>query len=117
MPSALRLRLPIPPSVNGMYVNVPGRGRVSSKALRDWKKDAGWRLQSQPRQQFAGPFRIMLYVPAAMRGDVDARLKAAIDLLVTHKITPDDRFAQSVSAERCEAVPPGECLLIIESAK
>lgn len=129
MPSALRLTLPLPPSVNAAYRNLSdkekailrakGKGvppRVSSAALKAWKDDAGWRLQSQPRRQFVGPFRVRLYVPMAMRGDVDGRLKAAIDLLVAHKITPDDRFAKSVSSERCEAVPPGECLLVVEAA-
>lgn len=115
MPSALRLTLPLAPSVNAAYANVAGRGRVATKALRQWKKDAGWRLQTQPRRQFVGPFKIMVYVPEKMPGDADNRLKAAIDLLVAHRITPDDRYAKSVSVERTELVAPGECLIVIES--
>lgn len=117
MPQSIRITLPIPPSINSMYRNVPGRGRVASKGLREWKEAAGWKLQAQPRQQFHGPFRIKLYLPQDMRGDVDGRLKAAIDLLVAHRVTPDDRFAQSVSSERSADVPPGECLIVVESAK
>ena len=116
MPMAIRLTLPLPPSVNAAYVNVVGRGRVSSKALTNWKKDAGWRLQSQPRAQFAGPFRVAIYIPENMPGDADNRVKPCLDLLVSHRVTPDDRFARSVLVERCEAVSHGECLIVVESA-
>lgn len=116
MPSALRLTLPIPPSVNSSYANVTGRGRIATKALRDWKRDAGWRLKLQERKQFAGPFRIAIYLPEAMRGDIDNRTKGILDLLVEHRVTPDDRFAKFVSAERSELVAANECLIVVEAA-
>src|SRR4051812_17340519 len=98
MPQACYIVLPLPPSVNGLYSNRPGKGRVCTPEYRQWKHDAGWALQASPRAQFAGPFRVRLLVPEKMRGDVDGRIKAAVDLLVRHKVTPDDRFAKSVSA-------------------
>lgn len=114
MSGPVRLRLPIPPSVNASYANVPGRGRVATKALRQWKKDAGWMLQSQRPGRVAGKYRACLYLPERMRGDVDGRLKAALDLLVTHGVTDDDHFAHSALAERSEIVGVGECLIVIE---
>lgn len=116
MPSALRLTLPIPPSVNASYANVAGRGRIATKALRDWKRDAGWRLKLQERKQFAGPFRIAIYLPEAMRGDIDNRVKACLDLLTTHKIIVDDRYARSVLVERDASIEMDECLIAVESA-
>lgn len=129
MPSALRLTLPIPPSLNGSYRNLSdsekgalirlGRRappRVATSKLTQWKRDAGWMLQTQPRHQFAGPFRIAIYVHESTRSDVDNLGKACLDLLVKHRVTPDDRFAKSVSIERTEHVAPGECLIIVESA-
>jgi len=117
MPQACRLTLPIPPSVNQAYVNVPKRGRVASKELKEWKAAAGWQIKTQPRAQFAGPFTIRLLLPKDMRGDVDNRLKPVLDLLVSLSITPDDRFAKSVSSERFPDIAPNECVVIVESAK
>lgn len=116
MTSALRLTMPLPPSVNACYVNVPKRGRVASKALRDWKVAAGWEILAQPRRLIAGPFRVAIYVPAGMRGDIDNRAKPTIDLLVEHRITPDDRFAQRISVERSAEVPDGTCVVVVEAA-
>lgn len=116
MTSVLRLTLPIPPSVNGSYISVPKRGRVASKALRDWKIAAGWEIMSQPRKFFSGPFRVAIQVAESMRGDIDNRVKHAVDLLVAHRITPDDRYAQSITIERSPDVPAGSCLVVVEAA-
>lgn len=116
MPQACRLSMPLPPSLNSAYANVPRRGRVATKVLKNWKEAAGWELQRQSRAQFAGPFCIRLQVPEKARADIDNYLKCAIDLLVAHRVTPDDRFAQSVSSERSSEVEPGRCILIVESA-
>lgn len=111
MPQACRLTLPIPPSVNELFTS----GHHPTRKYREWRKAAGWTLQTQPRATFAGPFRVRLLLPENMSGDCDNRLKAAIDLVVLHKLTPDDRFAKSVSAERSAEVEPGHCILIVES--
>ena len=116
MTDAIRLTLPIPPSLNGAYFNVPGRGRVSSRGLSDWKAAAGWKLKSQRPGSIPGAYRFALYLPAKMRGDLDNRIKAAMDLLKEHRVTPDDRRAVSVLAERSELVGDGECLVIVEPA-
>lgn len=40
--------LPLPPSENELYRNVPGRGRAATRELREWKaKIALWILQHQ----------------------------------------------------------------------
>lgn len=113
--AATRLTLPIPPSVNQMYSNVLGRGRIATTALRNWKEAAGLRLKEQRPQPVIGPYKFALYLPNKMRGDIDGRLKAAIDLLVTHGVTPDDRFAKSVLAERCEEVEAGQCVIVVDA--
>lgn len=115
MPMACRLDLPVPPSLNNAYSTVGGR-RVAGKTLKAWKEAAGWELKNQPRQSFAGKFRIELQLPANMRGDIDNRCKAACDLLTEHRVIPDDRYAWEVTAKRVETVPDGRCVLIVESA-
>lgn len=112
MPQACRLTLDIPPSANELFTS---DHRLTPK-YRAWREAAGWQLQTQPRAQFAGPFRIVLLLPENMRGDTDNRLKAAQDLLTRHRVIPDDRFARSSHSERSGEVKPGECVLIVEAA-
>lgn len=38
------VELPLPPSVNNSYYNVPGQGRVLTKVARDYKRDVKERL-------------------------------------------------------------------------
>lgn len=116
MRDSVRIVLPIPPSLNSSYTNVPGRGRVPTAALRQWKCDAGWRLNIQRPRKISGPYRFAIYLPARMAGDVDNRIKAALDLLVARGVTDDDKHAQSTIAERSEAVDRGQCLIIVEAA-
>ena len=116
MADAIRLRLPIPPSLNNAYWNVPGRGRIRSRGLADWKISAGWKLKAQRPGSVTGAYRFAIYLPEKMRGDLSNRIKAAEDLLVEHGVTPDDSRAVSVIAERSELVGDGECLVVVEAA-
>lgn len=86
------LTLPMPPSVNEMYANRPGKGRVLSEVYRDWKGHAGWVLKSQKPACIGGPILIVLSVErGSSQADIDNRVKALFDLLVTHKVIDDDR--------------------------
>lgn len=96
----MTLRLPLPPSVNAAYANIPGVGRIASRRLKAWKKEAGWQILIQKPKRVYGPYGLTITVPQKMRGDIDGRLKGVIDLLVTYKVTIDDRFCQSVAIKR-----------------
>jgi hypothetical protein len=37
----------MPPSVNTIYANVPGKGRVKSARYKTWLKAAGWDIAAQ----------------------------------------------------------------------
>jgi Holliday junction resolvase RusA-like endonuclease len=111
---SVTLKLPLPPTVNHLFVNKAGKGRFISPGYGQWQWAAFAALQSQkPTGSVCGPFHFRLTVPRGMRGDIDNRLKAAMDFCVAHKITPDDRHAQSVSVERGD-VDPGFALVHIE---
>lgn len=46
----MELRLPhLPPSTNHLYLNVPGRGRVKTRAYEDWIFQAALMLNRQKR--------------------------------------------------------------------
>ncbi len=95
MMTAHWLNVPPPPSVNALFANVAGKGRVRSARYKQWATAAGWRLQSQksnwpsiaPGQAYAVGIRL----PIDYRGDIDNAPKAILDLLVSLGITPDDK--------------------------
>lgn len=106
------LDLPTPPSANNLY---PGRARrFKSPAYKAWLVDAGLALNLQRPDRVAGPYALVLRLPAAMRGDVSNRIKAVEDLLVKHGVTPDDRHCVSSTALRCPDVAKGRCLVVVE---
>ena len=93
--------MPFPPSVNGLFANVPGRGRVRSDRYRQWANAAGWELKSQKPKKVRGPVSIAIYVEEKRdrKRDIDNLAKGPIDLIVTHKLIDGDdaRTIRSVS--------------------
>lgn len=107
------LDLPIPPSVNNMF---PGRaGRFKSAQYKAWIKAAGWELKAQGVGSVSGPYVLTLELPEKMPGDLDNRLKGISDLLVAHRLTPDDRHAVSVTACRSPDVLKDRCRVRVEA--
>ena len=115
-PLSFSVEITIPPSLNNAYANVPGRGRVPTAQHKAWKLAAGWELLAAKPPKFCGPYRLTIQVPAGMRGDVSNRIKLAEDLLVSLRITPDDKNAVSVLAERVAGIPAGRCIIDLRSA-
>ena len=97
----IEIRLPFPPSVNGMFKNVPGRGRAPTKEYEAWKHNAGWELQAQRSRipALASPVEIRIDLDERRRGDADNRTKAVLDLLVAHRIIRSDskKYVKRVS--------------------
>lgn len=112
------ITLPFPPSVNSVYANVFGKGRVKRKAYKDWIKSAGWELQAQRPRKFTERVRVVIGInpPRKNAGDVDNRVKPVLDLLVRHQVIPDDK-AEFVASVLCKWVSEGpECTVEIEVA-
>lgn len=90
--SSVSLTLPMPPSVNEMFRNVPGRGRVKTAVYLDWKGHAGWTLKEQRPTSIKGPVLIVVSVErGSASADLDNRIKALFDLLVEHCVIEDDK--------------------------
>ena len=85
------ISLPVPPSVNGLYRNVQGRGRVKTKRYMEWINAAGWALlESRPRKHNgAVSVHVLIEEPKRAR-DIDNILKPLLDLLTTHRVISDD---------------------------
>lgn len=84
------IELPPPPSVNNLFLNVHGRGRVISPKYREWKAEAGWRLKQQKPKKIKGPVVVDIAHQDSGRIDGDNTLKPLFDLLVEHQVIEAD---------------------------
>lgn len=102
----MKFFLPLPPSANMAYRNVPGIGRVRTKDHVVWKREAGTILRLQHRQQGSPrlpdkePYRLLVRVGMDRRGDIMNREKLLTDLLVSLEIIPDDRWCDEYTIYR-----------------
>jgi len=113
---AVRIILPVPPSVNTMYFNVPGRGRVKTKEYSLWRTAAVAMIQAQTlrEKRIEGHISIRIILPAKMRGDLDNRIKPLLDALVESKKIDDDRNVQSIIITKTRK--EDDCLVFVEKA-
>jgi len=99
----LYLALPAPISTNALFANVPGKGRVKTKAYTNWVSAALNCIGLQRHRTFSGPVQIVLYVGEERAGvkDSDNTLKPVIDTLKKAGVIHDDsrdwvRSAQAI---------------------
>lgn len=118
-PPAL-LILPDPISTNGLFANLPGRGRVLTKDYREWRVRCGKILAAQhPLPRFAQPVWMTFLVGEKYTGqmDTDNAFKAYTDALVKAEVIPDDK-RRWVRRTALQWVPGmGGALVKIEPAK
>jgi crossover junction endodeoxyribonuclease RusA len=96
-----RVIIPFPPSVNSMYLNVRGKGRVKTPEYREWIAVASMLVAAQNPVPPKGRAFIRIKIDDTRQGDADGRIKAAVDLLVRCGILQDDRkkYVRKVSIE------------------
>lgn len=90
----------MPPSTNGLFANVAGKGRVRSKRYREWANAAGWDMNG--KGTIPGPYSLSLILSRKKRRkgqDLSNLVKAIEDLMVTHKIVEDDSLAERITLE------------------
>lgn len=109
----------VPPSTNGLYANVPGRGRVKSDRYRTWANAAGWDLAQYKGPRFDGAVNLTITIgKLPSNADVSNRIKALEDLLVTHKIIAGDsiKHVRRVSVSVADTPFEGCVVVICEAA-
>lgn len=91
--------LDIAPSVNNLYVNA-GKKRLKSKDYAKWADNALKEMMAQKVRPVPAPVAFSIELPETMRGDLDGRIKATLDILVRAEIIPDDskQYVRSVTA-------------------
>lgn len=86
------LDLPTPPSTNNLFFNAgKGRGRVRSPEYMSWQILAGHHIQIARQKPINGPVCVSIVVQENGRRDLDGYAKPLLDILVTHRLIPDDR--------------------------
>jgi len=86
-----------PPSVNSLYRNVAGRGRVRTQRYIGWLNAVGWDMEKLGRIE--GPYEVEIRCAHDGRRDLDGYPKALLDALVKHNVTCDDRHLMRLVVE------------------
>ena len=107
----------LPPSVNTIYRNVKGRGRVKSERYRKWINSVNWQLNAQAPQKIDGEVEVSIYCkrPDKRRRDIDNCIKAVLDMLVSNHLIEDDSRVVKVSAEWCKNPDLDGTMVIFEA--
>jgi hypothetical protein len=88
--TAIRLQH-VPPSTNGLYANIPKRGRVKTERYRTWLQAAGWDMKRYHNHHWDEPVYLTIVIgKLRSNADVSNRVKAVEDLLVAHQVIPGD---------------------------
>lgn len=81
-----------PPTINSMFSNVYGKGRVKSKRYKQWCKSANIELRLQkPKKILTNKYGLIVYIRKRSNADLSNYMKPIEDLLVSMGITPDDK--------------------------
>ena len=100
------VRVPMPPTLSSAYNNVPGQGRILSKAARAWK-NKNHDLIALSMKRVSGSVRISLvyHLGTSFKGDLSNRIKLAEDSLKSAGIIADDNH-KIVVGIACEIGEP-----------
>jgi len=109
--------LPRPPSVNAMFRNVPGVGRVRASAYRTWFKEASEEMMLQRVGQPVPkpPVAVSICLPDSNgKSDLGNYEKAIGDCLVSMGVIPDDndKYVRKITLE--VGAPKGRCIVRVE---
>jgi Holliday junction resolvase RusA-like endonuclease len=113
-PFGFEVDLPLPPSMNNLYANARGKGRVKTTDYRQWLNMAALDLGMRRTGKVSGWYALAVRVPIKMRGDNHNRFKAIGDLLVTQGLIDDDRYEFSTFMIRDAAVLADRCIVRVD---
>jgi len=100
--------LPAPPSTNGLFRNVRGRGRVRTAEYNDFIAYGLSAISQQKPEPVKGYVVLSIGVERrSKRADIDNHVKALLDVIVKAGVLEDDRFVTAIAVSW---LPPAEGL-------
>lgn len=107
----------VPPSVNSMYRNVPGKGRVKSRDYINWIKQSQVEIMIQRPRRHVGPVQVEIRIPTSQcrrTSDCDNRAKACLDVLVKQGVIVNDSmdFVRKTSVEFSDEIDQTEIIIM-----
>lgn len=111
------VELPTPVSANNLFANVPGKGRVKTKAYENWQNVAALTVVATVRadRRIGGPVTVRIELPTKCRLDIDNAVKPILDALVHSRRIDDDRNVERVEVIK-NARPGDMALVTVEAA-
>lgn len=102
------LVLPLPPSANNLYRNVPGKGRVLNKTGREYKQLARMLAMGARMPMLRGDVALtmVVYFPNRRRRDLSNTLKVVEDALKGIAYGDDSQVADIHLRRRYDAANP-----------
>jgi Holliday junction resolvase RusA-like endonuclease len=117
--SGFLIALPTPPSCNSLYANSKRGGRHKTLEYRKWIKNAAWEIKLQKPISILGKYKFFLTLPKTPKNsDLNNRLKAAQDIIVSLKLVQDDSSQYCVgSTVAIDEDLPGYATIAVESVE
>lgn len=108
----IRIELPFPPSVNGLYYNGK-RGRYRAPQYKAWFALASLSIKDSHRQN-VGPYALAIALkrPDKRRRDLGNLEKAISDLLVEHGVIKDDSLCERITLQWDHGIK-ADCVVIV----
>lgn len=110
----VKIHLPYPVSVNAMYRNVRGKGRVKTKKYSDWIFAACMKHGSRDAKRVPGKVSVHIEVkrPDKRKRDIDNLAKGILDFLTLQNIIDDDCNVEKLTIEWIYDGPDGATVTI-----
>jgi crossover junction endodeoxyribonuclease RusA len=110
-----RLLLPIPPSTNNLFRNLPQGGRAKTAAYKSWLIAAGWEIKMQ-RPPPLHPtlrtcLRVLIEAPLGQNRDLDNAIKPILDILVKMGVIADDSLIDDLRIVRAPSSAASHCVV------
>lgn len=99
MTLAVVYQIPIPPSLNNIYFNLPKGGRRKTTDYKAWVEAGLLMLKTQKPTLIVERVDLTVSVPGSEQGDISNRIKAAEDLIVKAGILKGDSKSYVRSAK------------------
>lgn len=107
MADVIYLELPLPPSVNAAYRNVPGRGRAKTREYVSWLQHAALEVRRKATGTIEGSYAFHLKAtrPDRRPRDLGNLEKCAHDLCVSMGLVEDDSLCRRILLEWSDDPP------------